>query len=109
MFKAAPGPHPGCSPEVPRPLPRWVGEAAARRGWNDGDSNPDPYRARVVFSRLNYHPMKHRTGRFIVSARRRPRGGSNSPRLIDSQVASPDAYEGVRVISRNGAERSGRA
>lgn len=29
-----------------------------------------------------------------TSARRRPRGGSNSPHLIDNQAASPDAYEG---------------
>ena len=27
----------------------------------------------------------------------RPRGGSNSPHLIDNQAASPDAYEGKRV------------
>lgn len=29
-----------------------------------------------------------------TSARWRPRGGSNSPHLIDNQAASPDAYEG---------------
>ena len=28
------------------------------------------------------------------SAHRRPRGGSNSPHLIDNQAASPDAYKG---------------
>ncbi len=30
-------------------------------------------------------------------ARRRPRGGSNSPHLIDNQAASPDAYKGNTI------------
>ena len=39
---------------------------------------------------LNYRPISDRH----FSARRRPRGGSNSPHLIDNQAASPDAYKG---------------
>jgi hypothetical protein len=31
-----------------------------------------------------------------ATARWRPRGGSNSPHLIDSQAASPEAYEGKK-------------
>src|SRR4029079_7233130 len=43
---------------------------------------------------------------------RRPRGGSNSPHLIDNQAASPDAYEGKSNARPAGLEpapsRSGR-
>ena len=35
----------------PRPSTSW---------WSDGESNPDLYRARVAFSRLNYRPLAPR-------------------------------------------------
>ena len=45
---------------------------------------------------LNHHPDI--ADRFIGP--RRPRGGSNSPHLIDNQAASPDAYEGTSLLAR---------
>jgi hypothetical protein len=51
-----------CSRELHSPSPAYQAGAPLtgpeQQWWSDGESNPDPCRAKAVFSRLNYRPIQ---------------------------------------------------
>ena len=74
------------------PIPR-----GACRGWRVWGRSPHTRRPRRAASLVQTVPALDDDP--TASARRRPRGGSNAPHLIDNQAASPDAYEGKKQRS----------
>ena len=93
--------HRSALPSELRPLRRTVVD-----GWSDGDSNPDSYRARVEFSRLNDRPgcVKdgERAGREGVEPSRSGFGG----RSVATTTPCVETVEPLRAAPTKGVEPS---